>query len=83
MGQQHKGLQCHFLHCTIQAEHMGISLMSRKGSPGFLHAGIAAFYLHSRLIERAAKMSVKKGEGFLTALPVIETETGDVSAYTD
>merc|ERR1719491_1528032 len=39
------------------------------------------FYLHSRLLERAAKMSTKLGGGSLTALPVIETQAGDVSAY--
>ncbi len=39
------------------------------------------FYLHSRLLERAAKMSDKKGAGSLTALLVIETQAGDVSAY--
>jgi len=39
------------------------------------------FYLHSRLLERAAKMSDKNGGGSLTALPVIETQGGDVSAY--
>merc|ERR1711981_72991 len=39
------------------------------------------FYLHSRLLERAAKMSDDMGAGSLTALPVIETQAGDVSAY--
>ena len=39
------------------------------------------FYLHSRLLERAAKMSKERGSGSLTALPVIETQAGDVSAY--
>ncbi len=39
------------------------------------------FYLHSRLLERAAKMSDKEGGGSLTALPIIETQAGDVSAY--
>lgn len=39
------------------------------------------FYLHSRLLERAAKMSEKFGGGSLTALPIIETQGGDVSAY--
>jgi len=39
------------------------------------------FYLHSRLLERAAKMSDKEGAGSLTALPVIETQANDVSAY--
>lgn len=39
------------------------------------------FYLHSRLLERAAKLSKEKGGGSLTALPIIETQEGDVSAY--
>merc|ERR1712072_1622689 len=39
------------------------------------------FYLHSRLLERAAKLSDQLGEGSMTALPVIETQAGDVSAY--
>jgi F-type H+-transporting ATPase subunit alpha len=39
------------------------------------------FYLHSRLLERAAKMSSDRGGGSLTALPIIETQAGDVSAY--
>src|SRR3546814_4728975 len=39
------------------------------------------FYLHSRLLERAAKMGDAAGNGSLTALPIIETQAGDVSAY--
>jgi len=39
------------------------------------------FYLHSRLLERAAKLSDREGKGSLTALPVVETQAGDVSAY--
>jgi F-type H+/Na+-transporting ATPase subunit alpha len=39
------------------------------------------FYLHSRLLERAAKLNEKNGLGSLTALPIIETQAGDVSAY--
>ncbi len=39
------------------------------------------FYIHSRLLERAAKMSEQEGSGSLTALPVIETQAGDISAY--
>ena len=39
------------------------------------------FYLHSRLLERACKLSDKNGGGSLTALPIIETQAGDVSAY--
>lgn len=39
------------------------------------------FYLHSRLLERAAKLSTAKGGGSITALPIIETQAGDISAY--
>jgi F-type H+/Na+-transporting ATPase subunit alpha len=39
------------------------------------------FYLHSRLLERAAKLSLEKGGGSLTALPIVETQLGDVSSY--
>jgi F-type H+/Na+-transporting ATPase subunit alpha len=39
------------------------------------------FYLHSRLLERSAKMGAAMGNGSLTALPMIETQAGDVSAY--
>ncbi len=39
------------------------------------------FYLHSRLLERAAKLSKEKGGGSLTALPIIETQEGDISGY--
>lgn len=48
---------------------------SREAYPGDI------FYLHSRLLERAAKMSKKNGGGSVTALPIIETQLGDVSAY--
>jgi len=47
----------------------------REAYPGDL------FYLHSRLLERAAKLSDKLGSGSMTALPVVETQEGDVSAY--
>src|SRR6056297_528791 len=39
------------------------------------------FYLHSRLLERSAKLSDEKGGGSITSLPIIETQAGDVSAY--
>ena len=39
------------------------------------------FYLHSRLLERSARVNEKNGNGSLTALPIIETQAGDVSAY--
>ena len=39
------------------------------------------FYLHSRLLERAARLSDERGGGSMTALPIVETQAGDVSAY--
>jgi F-type H+/Na+-transporting ATPase subunit alpha len=57
-----------------------ISLLLRR-PPGREAFPGDVFYLHSRLLERAAKMNDQKGAGSLTALPVIETQAGDVSAY--
>jgi len=57
-----------------------ISLLLRR-PPGREAFPGDVFYLHSRLLERAAKLSDKMGGGSLTALPVIETQAGDVSAY--
>ena len=57
-----------------------ISLILRRPSGREAYPG-DVFYLHSRLLERAAKMSDEEGAGSLTALPVIETQAGDVSAY--
>jgi len=57
-----------------------ISLLLRRPPGREAYPG-DVFYLHSRLLERSAKMSKEKGGGSLTALPVIETQAGDVSAY--
>src|ERR1700728_787016 len=57
-----------------------ISLLLRRPPGREAYPG-DVFYLHSRLLERSAKMSDKRGGGSLTALPVIETQAGDVSAY--
>jgi F-type H+-transporting ATPase subunit alpha len=57
-----------------------ISLLLRR-PPGREAFPGDVFYLHSRLLERAAKLSDQQGAGSLTALPVIETQAGDVSAY--
>jgi len=62
------------------ASYREISLLLRRPPGREAYPG-DVFYLHSRLLERAAKMSDKKGGGSLTALPVIETQAGDVSAY--
>lgn len=57
-----------------------ISLLLRR-PPGREAFPGDIFYLHSRLLERAAKLSAEKGGGSLTALPIVETQAGDVSAY--
>ncbi len=57
-----------------------ISLLLRRPPGREAYPG-DVFYLHSRLLERAAKLSDKKGGGSLTALPIVETQAGDVSAY--
>lgn len=57
-----------------------MSLLLRR-SPGREAYPGDVFYLHSRLLERAAKVSDEKGGGSLTALPIIETQAGDLSAY--
>ena len=66
---------------TKQAQaYRQLSLLLRR-PPGREAFPGDVFYLHSRLLERAAKLSDKLGAGSLTALPVIETQEGDVSAY--
>jgi len=62
------------------AAYREISLLLRRPPGREAYPG-DVFYLHSRLLERAAKMSKEKGGGSLTALPFIETQAGDVSAY--
>jgi F-type H+-transporting ATPase subunit alpha len=62
------------------AAYREISLLLRRPPGREAYPG-DVFYLHSRLLERAAKMSAAKGGGSLTALPIIETQAGDISAY--
>src|SRR5439155_844717 len=62
------------------AAYREISLLLRRPPGREAYPG-DVFYLHSRLLERAAKLNDKRGGGSLTALPVIETQAGDVSAY--
>jgi F-type H+-transporting ATPase subunit alpha len=62
------------------AAYREISLLLRRPPGREAYPG-DVFYLHSRLLERAAKLSNEKGGGSLTALPIIETQAGDVSAY--
>ena len=64
-----------------QAEaYRQLSLLLRRPPGREAYPG-DVFYLHSRLLERAAKLSDELGGGSLTALPIIETKAGDVSAY--
>jgi F-type H+-transporting ATPase subunit alpha len=62
------------------AAYRQLSLLLRRPPGREAYPG-DVFYLHSRLLERAAKMSTERGGGSLTALPIIETQAGDVSAY--
>jgi F-type H+/Na+-transporting ATPase subunit alpha len=57
-----------------------LSLLLRRPAGREAYPG-DVFYLHSRLLERAAKLSDERGAGSLTALPIIETQAGDVAAY--
>jgi F-type H+-transporting ATPase subunit alpha len=57
-----------------------VSLLLKRQSGSEAYPG-DVFYLHSRLLERSARLSEKAGNGSLTALPIIETQAGDVSAY--
>ena len=75
-------------HCLIiyddlskqAVAHRQISLLLRRPPGREAYPG-DVFYLHSRLLERAAKLNERFGNGSLTALPIIETQAGDVSAY--
>jgi F-type H+-transporting ATPase subunit alpha len=62
------------------AAYREISLLLRRPPGREAYPG-DVFYLHSRLLERAAKMGQDKGGGSLTAIPIIETQAGDISAY--
>jgi F-type H+-transporting ATPase subunit alpha len=62
------------------AAYREISLLLRRPPGREAYPG-DVFYLHSRLLERASKMSAENGGGSLTSLPIIETQAGDVSAY--
>jgi F-type H+-transporting ATPase subunit alpha len=64
----------------LAAAYREISLLLRRPPGREAYPG-DVFYLHSRLLERAAKLSDVKGGGSLTSLPIIETQAGDISAY--
>ena len=66
--------------CKHAACHREIALLTRQ-SPGREAYPGDVFYVHARLLERAAKLSTEKGGGSLTALPIAETDAGNLSAY--
>ena len=85
MGEQFRDNGGHALviydHLSKHAvAYRQLSLLLRRPPGREAYPG-DVFYLHSRLLERAAKMSDARGGGSLTALPIIETQAGDVSAY--
>src|SRR5713101_1844277 len=85
MGEYFRDTNCHALVIYDDlskhaASYREISLLLRRPPGREAYPG-DVFYLHSRLLERASKLSDKMGGGSLTALPIIETQAGDVSAY--
>ncbi|MEA1980227.1 MAG: F0F1 ATP synthase subunit alpha [candidate division Zixibacteria bacterium] len=85
MGEEYmydgKHVLCIYDDLTKQAaSYRQLSLLLRRPPGREAYPG-DIFYCHSRLLERAAKLSDEKGGGSLTALPIIETQAGDVSAY--
>src|SRR5207302_4253969 len=81
MYDEKKATLCIYDDLSKQAAaYRQLSLVLRRPRGREAYPG-DVFYLHSRLLERAAKLSDKNGGGSLTALPVIETQAGDVSAY--
>jgi F-type H+-transporting ATPase subunit alpha len=81
MYEEHKHTLCVYDDLSKQAAaYRQLSLVLRRPPGREAYPG-DVFYLHSRLLERAAKLSEAHGGGSLTALPVIETQAGDVSAY--
>ncbi|MCP1269330.1 MULTISPECIES: F0F1 ATP synthase subunit alpha [Acetobacter] len=85
MGEYFRDNGMHALICYDDLSKQAVayrqmSLLLRRPPGREAYPG-DVFYLHSRLLERAAKMSDANGAGSLTALPVIETQAGDVSAY--
>jgi F-type H+-transporting ATPase subunit alpha len=81
MNEEKKATLCVYDDLSKQAAaYRQLSLVLRRPPGREAYPG-DVFYLHSRLLERAAKLSDEQGGGSLTALPIIETQAGDVSAY--
>jgi F-type H+-transporting ATPase subunit alpha len=81
MYEQHRHTLCVYDDLSKQAAaYRQLSLLLRRPPGREAYPG-DVFYLHSRLLERAAKLNDELGAGSMTALPIIETQAGDVSAY--
>lgn len=81
MYEQHRDVLCIYDDLSKHAAaYRELSLLLRRPPGREAYPG-DVFYLHSRLLERAARLSDEMGGGSLTALPIIETQAGDVSAY--
>ncbi|MGI9952097.1 F0F1 ATP synthase subunit alpha [Moorellaceae bacterium AZ2] len=81
MYEQHRDVLCIYDDLSKHAAaYRELSLLLRRPPGREAYPG-DVFYLHSRLLERAARLSEEMGGGSLTALPIIETQAGDVSAY--
>src|SRR5947209_6287931 len=81
MYDEKKATLCVYDDLSKQAAaYRQLSLVLRRPPGREAYPG-DVFYLHSRLLERAAKLSDPMGAGSLTALPIIETQAGDISAY--
>src|SRR6266498_1859062 len=81
MYDEKKATLCVYDDLSKQAAAYRQLLLELRPPPGREAYPGDVFYLHSRLLERAAKLSDEMGGGSLTALPIIETQAGDVSAY--
>src|SRR5690606_7666970 len=81
MYEEHRDVLVIYDDLTKQAwAYRELSLLLRRPPGREAYPG-DVFYLHSRLLERAARLSDEIGGGSLTALPIIETQAGDISAY--
>jgi len=81
INQKGQGVKCIYVAIGQKASTVAALALLLKRPPGREAYPGDVFYLHSRLLERAARLSDKLGGGSLTALPIIETQAGDVSAY--
>ena len=79
----HQGKHCLIVYDDLSKQAVAyreLSLLLRR-SPGREAYPGDVFYIHSRLLERACKLSQERGGGSITALPIVETQAGDISAY--